>query len=85
MRRTNERAGTAPTVPALNSNRLAGRPTINPHTMEVTMVTDSTPGPVPATCPDPRADFLRLWFSAQAWQQDLALALLDALESGEAR
>ena len=30
---------------------------------------------------DPRGEFLRLWFSAPAWQQDLALALLDALES----
>jgi len=48
MHLANERAGTAPTVPALNPNRLAGRPSINPHSMEVTMVTNITPGTLPA-------------------------------------
>lgn len=47
MHLANKRAGTAPTVPTLISNRPGQAAHINPTPMEVTMVTDIMPGTVP--------------------------------------
>lgn len=97
MHAANERAGTAPTVPALDLSRLAGRIVFNPS-QEVTMVTHIMPAERPAIPPtsnrerddDYRAVVVRLnadWrvIECTAGLQWMTQRLLPASERATAR